>query len=72
MNPPQSEATFPTLLASIVGISRKEVEVNLASTLFSKPEVESMHNPLETKRSFKDSKSILDNDNTHAVLIIQK
>lgn len=58
-----------------MSISRKGVKLNLASMLFSKPEVESSHIPHEDQASYRsqsDSGLLIERQRNNAVIVIQK
>jgi hypothetical protein len=62
------------LLASTVGISRKGVKLNLASMIFSKPEVESnyVHSEKFISRGTSRVSSARGDNKTKAIILIQK
>lgn len=70
----QNDQLCSTLLSSTHGIHRKGFKINLASALFSKPEVESNHIPSERWPSRKTSRVSSANRprRTHALVTVQK
>ena len=68
------EQLYPNLLSSTIGISRVGVKMNLASMMFSMPEVESSKAHCDSRASITKSKhySLNYNINSNSLIIIQK